>query len=225
MPEFWTKEQAEANADLNAKEFGNRQILLQGVGAPSMQAPVGSEYEDTSSQPPTRYRKTGTAITDWSLVRIIEPASQQEVENGVNQEKMVTPATLTGKLADFALTVLDVPQAEATTNTGLLEVQASVPDNGTMFDISIPENVWDSLLSVVVFGYGFNASIGNLIGGSIGQIVNIRRGESAPISINSSVNLKLSESMQLDDANQLDNLTLQRISDAVWVELARKEFT
>jgi len=225
MPGFWTIAQGEANADRNAQEFANRQILLRGTGTPDMPAPLGSEYEDESTVPPTRYRKTGAGPADWLLVSIIETASQQEVANGVNTTKMVTPATLSGKLDEFALQVLGILPAQPTTQTGLVEVNASTSDAGAAFDITLPDDVQEPVLSVVITGYGANASLSNIMGGAVGQVVSLRRDETGGLTINSTDNIKISGVMLMDDSNQLDNLTLQRISDTVWVEVARKLFT
>lgn len=69
-----TKEQFLANAELNAREFQNRQVLIVGQGAPDFQAPRHIEYEDEATVPSTRYRKTGMGINEWtdiSLQRVL----------------------------------------------------------------------------------------------------------------------------------------------------------
>ena len=94
MPEYWTIQQAEANAELLAREFGNRQILLYGFGEPTIQVPIGVEYEDRSTPIPERHRKVGKGRLDWKPVLLIEAATDEEVLSGTSKVKMVTPATL-----------------------------------------------------------------------------------------------------------------------------------
>jgi hypothetical protein len=217
--------QALANADLNAKEFANRQILLQGLGIPIIQAPLGAEYEDLAFSPAKRYRKTGPNAADWTSLLLIEKANSTEIQNGVNDQKMITPVGLANKLDDFAAQVLNLPSQSTDSVASLIAVQANDNSNDSAFSIQIPHDRKETLLAVVITNYGLNASLGNIIGGQVGQIVSIRRGEVHSLSLTSNSNIKLSEPFEMDDTSSLDNMSLQKISDHVWVELTRKNFS
>ena len=225
MAESWTREQSEANAELNAQEFANRQILLRGVGSPTVQAPIGSEYEDTSTEPRTRYRKIGEGVTDWQAVPIVHAATEQEVTNGVDQAKMVTPATLATRLNGFATEVLGLEPPNTNTESTHLDLLASTDNDNAVFTVTIPVDYAESVLSVRLLGYGSNATLDNVIGGPVGLLLNIRRGEQNPVTVDTNETVKLSSSYQWADNERLDNITLQRISDTTWVEVTRKNFS
>ena len=225
MAEYWTKVQALANADLNAKEFANRQILLHGRGIPTIQAPIGAEYEDLAFSPANRYRKTGPEASEWTPLILVEKANSKEIVNGVNDKKMITPAGLASKLDDFAAQVLNLPPQSTDSMASLLAVQANDNSDDTIFSIQIPDDRIEMLLAVVITNYGLNASLGDISGGNVGQIVNIRRGEVLSLSVSSSSYIKLSESFVMDDSGLLDNMSLQKISDRTWVEVTRKNFS
>jgi hypothetical protein len=225
MAEYWTQVQALANADLNAEEFANRQILLRGLGVPTMQAPLGTEYEDMAFSPANRYRKTGLNAVDWTPLLLIEKANSQEVENGINDDKMVTPAGLANRLDDFAAQILSLPPQSTDLEPSMLVLQADDDSDETEFSIQIPNDRTEPLLSVIITNYGMDASLSNISGGIVGQLINIRKGEPHSFSISSNTHLKLSDPFELDDSNSLDNTSLQKISDAIWVEVTRKNFS
>jgi hypothetical protein len=225
MAQYWTQEQALANADLNAKEFANRQILLRGLGVPTMQAPLGAEYEDTAFSPATRYRKTGSNANQWTPLLLIEKANSQEVENGVNDDKMVTPVGLANKLNDFAVQVLNLPPQSIDAEPSLLIIQAQDRSDQAEFNIQIPNDKTEPLLSVIITNYAMDATLSNISGGIVGQLINIRKGEPHSFSISSNTNIKLSDPFELKDSDSLDNMSLQKISDTIWVEVTRKKFS
>lgn len=53
------------NADLNAQEFANRQILLKGNGVPNFSAPIYAEYIDLDTD--TRYVNKTNLASDWHV--------------------------------------------------------------------------------------------------------------------------------------------------------------
>lgn len=220
MDVYWTVEQAIANAEIFAEEFSNRQILLYGFGEPSAKAPVGAEYEDRSILPPTRYRKTGENDEDWTKVQIVETATSQEVTNGVSNEKMVTPATLSERLNSFADNVLNLPTQSQDLGAAAFSINANDSIDNSPFIITMPETS-HAAISIQIFSYALNSKLTNIIGGQIGQVVILRRGESHALEIESTGNIKISSLMQFDDNEKLDNISLQRISTSIWVEVGR----
>jgi len=220
----WTAAQSEANAAVNAQEFANRQIVLRGSGPPTVQGPEGLEYLDESTSPHTCYRKMGPDANAWTVVNSVVPATQTEVSDGVVDNKMVTPATLAATLNDFAVQVLAIPPQEAVTQTGLVSLLASTPDDSAAFEVTLPEGIQEEILSVEIGGYGLGASLFNINGGPIAQLVSIRRADAGILSIVGTTHIRISAALLLDDSQMLDNITLQRISSTEWVEVARKEF-
>jgi len=220
MEIYWTVEKAIANAEVFAEEFSNRQILLYGFGEPSAKAPIGAEYEDRSVLPPLRYRKTGATDTEWTLVPVIAAATTEEVNNGVSNDKMITPAKLSERLNDFASEIQHLPTQSAELGTAAFSLNADVMEDNSDFQIAVPDTS-HATISAQILGYGQNAKLTNLHGGDIGQIVVIRRGESHSFQIESSQNIKLSSVMVFNDNDMLNNISLQRISQSVWVEVGR----
>ncbi len=125
MAEYWTIQQAAANAELFAREFSNRQILLYGLGEPILPAPIGVEYEDRGFSPPKRYRKVGEAPTDWMELKNIEAATKEEIDQGVDNTKMITPLGLSERLNEFSKEVLGIPKPKLEAETGLQQLSAS----------------------------------------------------------------------------------------------------
>lgn len=224
MEIYWTVEKAIANAEVFAEEFSNRQILLYGFGEPSAKAPVGAEYEDRSILPPVRYRKTGENDVDWTKVQIIKAASSEEVNNGVSNDKMITPATLSERLNSFADEVLNLPTQSGDLGAAAFTVSSSDSNDNSDFHLIFPETS-HATISVQVFGYGLNSNLIDIVGGDVGQLVTLRRGENHQLQIDSTNNIKLSSIMVFNDIEKLDNITLQRISETVWVEVGRNQFT
>ncbi len=222
--EYWTVTQAQAQAELLAKELNNRQILIYGNGAPNMDFPIGVEYEDRSVEPIVRYRKTGSNNTDWTPIRIIEAATKEEVLQGLNDQKMVTPLQLSEKLNAFSTQILGLPTANIESGVGINSLSASNTDSDVAFSISIPNELNDNTLAIVIDGYGSNAYLEFILGGHIGQVLTIRRNEAHHLTFQSTENIKLSAPFELKDANRLDNITLQKLSESVWVELTRNQF-
>ncbi|MEM9025190.1 MAG: hypothetical protein AAGB22_15690, partial [Bacteroidota bacterium] len=70
QPPAITKEQFEAHAQRMNGELANRQVLVRGVGAPSFDAPEGAEYEDASTTPASRYRKTSPGPSGWTNISL-----------------------------------------------------------------------------------------------------------------------------------------------------------
>lgn len=68
--EFITRKHFEENSDRISQEFANRQLLIRGKGAPDFQAPLHAEYEDESTDPSTRYRKTGPGKYHWTDISL-----------------------------------------------------------------------------------------------------------------------------------------------------------
>lgn len=225
MAEYWTIQQAAANAELFAREFSNRQILLYGLGEPILQAPLGVEYEDRSFTPPKRYRKVGNAATDWMELKNIEAASKEEVNQGVDNNKMITPYSLSERLNLFSEELLGIPKVQPEAETGLQVLSASIAEANSSFSITLPNEITTSIFPIEINNYGENSSIQNILGGGLGQMVNIRRGSIQPLTISSNDYLKISSDFILNDTEQLDNITLQRLSPSIWVELTRKKFT
>lgn len=224
MEIYWTVEQAQANAEVFAQEFSNRQILIYGFGEPSAKAPIGAEYEDRSILPPIRYRKTGENDEDWTAIKIIEVASTDEVANGVNNEKMITPAMLSVRLNSFAQEVLNIPTSTNDDTGAAFTLSASTSLSNSEFDITLEQSKHDTI-SIQLANYGANSKLKNIIGGEIGQVVMIRRAENQAFTIESSQNIKLSTVMVFDDISRLNNISLQRVSSILWLEIGRKKFT
>lgn len=224
MPEYWTVEQAQAQADLLAKEFSNRQILIYGSGEPSIQVPIGVEYEDRTQDPPLRYRKVGSMTSDWKPLFIIEAANTEEVLNGVDDQKMVSPARLSEKLSQFGAEVLGIPQQSGEPSSNLLQLSASTDENNSLFDITLPSDINHNLISVTVTDYEVGSRLNNINGGEVGQIIVLRRGLQGSFRIESTPTIKLSEPIIIEDTDLLDNISLQKITSSIWVELTRKKF-
>jgi|GEM_PF-2794062 len=218
-------EQLEKQAILYAKEFSNRQTLLSGEGAPAFQAPLGVEYEDRSFVPPKRYRKTGTEQSAWKEVKLLDVASEEEVQSGLNQHKVITPYTLNQQLNAFSQTVLNLPTANEQEPASKLIAVASSSEDGSAFSIAVPTQYKHSFLSVEIKGYGLGAILSQIDGAEVGQLITLRRGESHPLQIEANQSLKLSAIMQLSDPDQLDQLSLQKITADKWVEVSRMKFS
>lgn len=225
MAEFWTVEQAQFNAELLAKEFSNRQILIFGFGVPSLNVPIGVEYEDRSLKPAIRYRKIGLGISEWQRLYQIEPASEEEVLNGTDDQKMVTPARLTEKLNQFGNELLGVPKQEVNDNFNLIVLALTPLDLISSFKLILSDEINSSIASIKIKDHSENDSLTQIEGGEIGQIINLKRNSINAINLHSSDFLKLSASIRLEDNQLLDNITLQKIDPTIWVELARKQFT
>lgn len=226
MAEYWTIQQAAANAELFAREFSNRQILLYGLGDPILQAPLGVEYEDRAFTPPKRFRKVGTEPTDWIEIKIIEAATEEEVNNGVSDSKMITPLSLSKRLGTFSEQLLGIPQPVISSDkNGITVLSASSGETNSNFELTLPQNITTTMLPIRIVEYGINSSLKNIIGGELGQILTLRRGEDHALKIESSESIKLSSEFTLNDTHQLDNITLQRLTPSIWGELTRKKFT
>ncbi|MEQ8624485.1 MAG: hypothetical protein RJQ00_06505 [Vicingaceae bacterium] len=224
MAEFWTVEQAQAQAGLLAKEFSNRQILIYGNGTPNMNVPIGVEYEDRSFLPAVRYRKIGNTSSDWMKLENAEAATEQEVLDGVNDRKMVTPARLTEKLNQFSSEFLGIPThgIEVTPSSIVVQLEQS-PDPAT-YILILPEALTLSIASISIEALQNNSIVSHIQGGEIGQIINLKRASNFSIILNSSDQVKVSQPFVFSDSQLLDNISLQKISSSVWVELSRKKF-
>jgi len=225
MAEFWTVKQAQANAELLAKEFSNRQILIFGLGDPLFNVPIGVEYEDRNFKPAIRYRKIGTAVNEWQRLFQIEPATNEEVLIGVNNQKMVTPAHLTEKLNQFSSEILGIPKHEIESDSSSFILDLKPIGLTTNFKVVLPLVINVAIASVKVKDHLDGAIISTIEGGEVGQIINLKRHTNQSLSLTRSDFLKLSSSIILEDNQLLDNITLQKIDPAIWVELARKKFT
>jgi len=224
MAEFWTVEQAQAQAELLAREFSNRQILIYGDGIPNMNVPIGVEYEDRTFTPAIRYRKIGTAPSDWMKLQTAEAATEQEVLEGTNSEKIVTPARLTEKLSQFSSEILGIPSVVYDQLPSTLTIPLEQWMNTSTFQISIPEAINLSMASIKVDSLQDNSIISHIEGGEIGQLINVKRASNFSIVLNSSDQIKVSQPFILSDTELLDNITLQKISPSIWVEISRKKF-
>jgi hypothetical protein len=225
MAEFWTVEQAQLNAELLAKEFSNRQILIFGFGEPLLNVPIGVEYENRSFKPAIRYRKIGLGISEWQRLYQIEPASEEEVINGTDDQKMVTPALLTQKLNQFSTELLGIPKQAPNSDSNLIVLSLTAIDLLSSFKLILPTKINSSIASIKIKDHMENASLTQIEGGEIGQIINLKRSSINSLNLLSSDFLKLSASIKLEDNQLLDNITLQKIEPTIWVELARKKFT
>jgi hypothetical protein len=225
MAKFWTVEQAQLNAELLAKEFSNRQILIFGFGGPLLNAPIGVEYENRSFKPAIRYRKIGLGISEWQRLYQIEPASEEEVINGTDDQKMVTPALLTQKLNQFSTELLGIPKQAPNSDSNLIVLSLTAIDLLSSFKVVLPPEINSSIASIKIKDHIENASLTQIEGGEIGQIINLKRSSINSLNLLSSDFLKLSASIKLEDNQLLDNITLQKIDPTIWVELARKQFT
>lgn len=224
MAEFWTVEQAQAQAELLAREFSNRQILIHGIGVPNLNVPIGVEYEDRSITPAIRYRKIGIEASDWMKLLTAEAASEQEVLEGTNTEKVVTPARLTEKLNQFGSEILGVPSvsSEQVPSTLILHLETSLDTNN--FKLNLPASISLSMASIRIISQENNSIISKIEGGEIGQLINLKRASNFSVVINSSEQIKVSQPFNLSDMERLDNITLQKISPSIWVEISRKKF-
>ncbi len=226
MAEYWTIQQAAANAELFAREFNNRQILLIGLGEPILKAPIGVEYEDRSFSPAKRYRKTGPNDSDWTEIKIISSASTDEVNQGVNDSKMITPKSLSERLSSFSAQLMGIPQPDIENNvSALLPLQASSNEQSALFTIQLMESVGRNVLPIEILGYGMQSSIENILGGNLGQMIVLRRGENTELSLVSNDHFKLSAAFTFNDLGRFDNITLQRLTPEIWAEVSRKKFT
>tara|TARA_R110000868_G_scaffold46842_1_gene154350 strand:+ start:595 stop:1275 length:681 start_codon:yes stop_codon:yes gene_type:complete len=225
MAEFWTVEQAQLNAELLAKEFSNRQILIFGFGEPLLNVPIGVEYEDRNFKPAIRYRKIGLGISEWQRLFLIEPANQEDVLSGINDKKMVTPALLTQKLNQFSAELLGIPKKAPNSDSNLIVLGLTPIDLLSTFKVVLPNEINSAIASIKIKDHFENDSLTQIEGGEIGQIINLKRSSINSLNLLSSDFLKLSSSIKLEDNQLLDNITLQKIDPTIWVELARKQFT
>lgn len=224
MAEYWTVEQAQANAELLSKEFSNRQILLFGLGQPIANVPIGVEYEDRSFFPAVRYRKVGLNASDWMKLLQIEAASKQDVLQGVNDQKMVTPARLTEKLNQFSSDVMGVPTIQAENVPKTISVLLELQANEQTFKISLPPSLELSLASIILQPVQQLSVLNQIEGGDIGQLINLKRSSLDAIQLNNSDFIKIGDPFLMNDVNLFDNITLQKISSTLWVEVSRKKF-
>lgn len=225
MANYWTVEQAQANAELLAKEFSNRQILIFGLGEPSFNVPIGVEYEDRSFKPAIRYRKIGAEANEWKRLYQVEPATEAEVLIGVDEQKMVTSARLTEKLNQFGSELLGIPNQIVNSDSNLFVLQLTPINQSTFFKLILPNTINISIASIQVRDHLAGETISTIEGGEVGQIISIRRYSNHSLGLVGSDLLKLSAPMTLDDTQLLDNITLQKIDSVIWVELARIKFT
>ncbi len=225
MAEYWTVEQAQAKAELLAKEFSNRQILIFGLGEPSFNVPIGVEYEDRNFKPAIRYRKIGPEVHEWQLLFQIEPATEEEVLAGVDDQKMVTPAKLTEKLNQFSSEFIGIPKQEISSDSNLIVLNLNTIDQSSYFKVILPSAINTAIASVQVYDHADGDTISIIEGGEIGQIITLKRHSINSLSLAGSDYLKLSAPITLEDNQLVDNITLQKINSTIWVELARKKFT
>jgi hypothetical protein len=224
MAEYLTVEQAQAQADLLAKEFSNRQILIYGVGEPSMNFPLGVEYEDRSVMPAVRYRKVGSSPADWMKLLTIEAASETEVLEGVNDQKMVTPARLTEKLNQFSSEVIGLPRVEADNISSTIMLLLEWRSDGQTFKVSLPDHITLNMASIVLQPIQALSELTAIEGGETGQLINLKRASTDAIEIKSSDFIKVSQPFLMNDAALFDNISLQKINASTWVEVSRKKF-
>lgn len=204
-------------ADWTARELSNRQLLLEGTGAPAFDAPLDTEYTDVATNPPTRYRKLAAGPSGWVLYRISRPATQAEVDAGNDNEAFVTARTLSIRL-DALASQLGGGGSER------VELLADNATNGADFTVTIPAQSAGAVLAGTVTGYGIGATLTSITGGVLGQILVIQRGTKENLKIASNAELKLVSNLTMSDLGEQDNLTLQRVSPTHWVELTRTLF-
>lgn len=225
MQKYWTVIQAQSQAKAIAEEMGNRQILISGLGTPNQQAPIGVEYDDHSLTPAVRYRKTGSSPLDWTRIDIIEKASTEDINQGIDNYKMITPLKLEERLAIFSKQILGIPSANVDKGIGIQNLIASSSTPNTLFSIFIPEKLDQNNLSISISGYGSLAVLESIQGGFISQIITIRRAETHSLQLTPNLTIRLSDDFTLKDAEKLDHITLQKLSPTTWVELSRNQFT
>ena len=110
--------------------------------------------------------------------------------------------------------------ASAARNATLILV-ASKSEAKANFTVSIPAAIQENI-TVVVVGYGNSAKLVNIIGGSVGQVVLLLRGEDTAMKVRRTDELQLSSTaFTMNDPAKMSNIILERTAPDQWTELAR----
>lgn len=212
----WTNQQSENLARWTGSELAQRKILLRGNGAPTVDAPLLVEYLDVGQVPPVLYVKVAEGPGGWVQDAATVAATQAEVDAGTANDVFVTPETLAVRLAALVSEV----QGQLTLSDRY-QLTASTATAGADFTVTIPDQGGGQVLTLTIIGYGIGATLVDILGGEVGQIVTVRKGIKDNLKVANNSALRLPSLVTLADLDYLDNITIQRISQTEWIELAR----